>query len=114
VLEAPGGSYSPEGAERISMSTGNPTLLGWDFHERQWRGNAYDKLVAGRPEVIEKIYRYARPGELRQLLDQWGIDYVYIGGLERQKYGISQAAQARFDRGLKLVYDKEGVRIYAP
>ena len=58
VLEATGGSYSPEGAGRISMSTGNPTLLGWDFHERQWRGNVgYDKFAAGRPEVIEQIYR---------------------------------------------------------
>ncbi|MCU0501025.1 MAG: DUF2298 domain-containing protein, partial [Anaerolineae bacterium] len=28
VLESSGGSYSPEGAGRISMSTGNPTLLG--------------------------------------------------------------------------------------
>jgi uncharacterized membrane protein len=113
VLEAPGGSYSPEGAERISMSTGNPTLLGWDFHEKQWRGTAYDKLVAGRSEAIDQIYRTAKSEELRKLLDQWGINYVYIGGLERQKYGISQAAQARFDRALKLVYDKDGVRIYA-
>ena len=36
VLEATGGSYSSEGAGRVSMATGNPTLLGWDFHEMQW------------------------------------------------------------------------------
>jgi uncharacterized membrane protein len=114
VLEATGGSYSPEGAERISMSTGNPTLLGWDFHERQWRGNeGYDKLAAGRPDAINQIYRTARTEELPGLLDQWGVDYVYIGGLERNKYGIGDAALARFDRALKLVYDKDGVRIYA-
>ena len=47
----PGGSYSPEGAERVSMSTGNPTLLGWDFHERQWSGNAASiSWTAGRTE----------------------------------------------------------------
>ncbi|PKO21670.1 MAG: hypothetical protein CVU38_13370 [Chloroflexi bacterium HGW-Chloroflexi-1] len=113
VLEATGGSYSPEGAGRVSMSTGNPTLLGWDFHERQWRGKAYDKLVAGRPEAIEKLYRTAQPAELPALLDQWHIDYVYVGGLERQKYGVGDAALARFDRALKLVYDVDGVRIYA-
>jgi uncharacterized membrane protein len=114
VLEATGGSYSPEGAGRISMSTGNPTLLGWDFHERQWRGNeGYDKLAAGRPEAIEQIYRTARAEDLPRLLEQWGIDYVLVGGLERNKYKISEAAQARFDAVLKLVYDQDGVRIYA-
>jgi YYY domain-containing protein len=114
VLEATGGSYSPEGAGRISMSTGNPTLLGWDFHERQWRGNeGYDKLAAGRPEVIEQIYRTARTEDLPRLLEQWGIDYVLVGGLERNKYKISEAALARFDAALKLVYDQDGVRIYA-
>jgi len=114
VLEAPGGSYSSDGAERISMSTGNPTLLGWDFHERQWRGNAgYDKLAAGRPDAINQIYRTARSEDLQGLLDQWGIQYVLIGALERSKYGIGDASLARFDRALKLVYDKDGVRIYA-
>ncbi|MCX6031353.1 MAG: DUF2298 domain-containing protein [Chloroflexi bacterium] len=114
VLEATGGSYSPEGAERVSMSTGNSTLLGWDFHERQWRGNAgYDKLATGRPEAIDKIYRSARPEELPGLLVQWGVDYVYIGALERQKYGVSDATLARFDRALRKVYDKDGVRVYA-
>jgi uncharacterized membrane protein len=114
VLEATGGSYSPEGAGRISMSTGNPTLLGWDFHERQWRGNeGYDKFAAGRPEVIEQIYRTASVEELPRLLEQWDINYVLVGELERNKYKISEAALARFDAALKLVYDQDGVRIYA-
>jgi YYY domain-containing protein len=114
VLEASGGSYSPEGAGRVSMSTGNPTLLGWDFHQRQWRGNdGYDKLAAMRPGVIDQIYRLAQPGELTGLLDLWNVDYVYVGELERNKYGVSDAALARFDAVLNKVYDADGVRIYA-
>ncbi len=112
VVEASGGSYSS--AARVSMATGNPTLLGWDFHERQWRGNAgYDKLAAGRPEALDLIYRSARPDELLALLDKWGIDYVFVGTAERARYGVGDAALARFDRVLKLVYDRDGVRIYA-
>lgn len=112
VVEASGGSYSS--AARVSMATGNPTLLGWDFHERQWRGNAgYDKLAAGRPEALDQIYRSARPDELPALLDKWGIDYVFVGTAERAKYGVGDAALVRFDRVLKLVYDRDGVRIYA-
>ena len=113
VVESSGGSYSPEGAGRISMSTGNPTLLGWDFHERQWRGGAYDRLAAGRPEALDQIYRTTRPEELPKLLEKWGVDYVLIGPLERRKFGITDAALARFDRVLTRVYDKDGVRIYA-
>ncbi len=113
VLEASGGSYSPEGAGRVSMATGNPTLLGWDFHERQWRGEAYDELVAGRPEALERIYRTATAEELPVLLDQWNVDYVYIGALERNKYGVSDVALARFDAALTKVYDQDGVTIYA-
>ncbi len=112
VLEATGGSYSAEG--RVSMSTGNPTLLGWDFHERQWRGNeGYDKLAAMRPAVIDQIYRSAQADQLPGILEQWGVDYIYVGGLERSKYGISDASLVRFDTHLKRVYDLDGVRIYA-
>ncbi len=113
VLEASGGSYSPEGAGRVSMSTGNPTLLGWDFHERQWRGDAYDELVAGRPEALDRIYRTATAEELPALLDEWHVDYVYVGALEQNKYGVSDVALGRFDAALTKVYDQDGVRIYA-
>ncbi len=113
VVESSGGSYSPEGAGRISMSTGNPTLLGWDFHERQWRGTAYDGLVAGRPEALDQIYRTARAEDLPGLLEKWRVDYVVVGTLERRKFGIGDAALVRFDRLLHRVYDKDGVRVYA-
>jgi YYY domain-containing protein len=112
VLEATGGSYSPEGAGRVSMATGNPTLLGWDFHEMQWRGKAYEELAAGRPDAIIQIYRTASPEDLPGLLERWGIDYVYLGALERDKYKVSDAALARFDRFLNRVYDSDGVIIY--
>ena len=113
VLEASGGSYSPEGAGRVSMSTGNPTLLGWDFHEMQWRGQAYDRLAQDRPAALEQIYRTAHQDDLPGLLDRWGIKYVIVGALEKRKYGMGDAALARFDRSLKRVYDKDGITIYA-
>ncbi len=112
VIEATGGAYTEYA--RVSMATGNPTLLGWDWHERQWRGNAgYEKLAAGRPEALERIYRTARTEELPALLDQWGVDYVYVGGLERSKYKISEATLARLDSVLTRAYERDGVLIYA-
>jgi uncharacterized membrane protein len=96
------------------MATGNPTLLGWDFHEMQWRGDAYGEMVAGRPEALDRIYRLAPPEELSGLLARWDADFVYVGDLERRKYGIGEAALNRLDRALRRVYDRDGVIIYAP
>ncbi len=113
VVESSGGSYSTEGAGRVSMSTGNPTLLGWDFHEMQWRGDAYGELVAGRPEALDQIYRLAPAEELTALLDRWNAKFVYVGDLERNKFGVSDATLSRLDRVLRRVYDRDGVIIYA-
>ena len=54
-----------------------------------------------------------RPEELRPLLEQWKVDFVFVGGQERRKYNLTDASLARFDAALKLVYDQDGVRIYA-
>jgi YYY domain-containing protein len=108
VLEAPGGSYSYFG--RISAQTGLPTLLGWEGHELQWRGDTVEQDKR-RPD-IERIYRNAQGAELQRLLDTWQVDYVVVGDLERQTYGISPPSEARFARAMDLVYDSDNVRIY--
>ncbi|HEY63237.1 MAG TPA: hypothetical protein G4O02_01580 [Caldilineae bacterium] len=110
LLEAPGGSYSPY--NRISMATGLPTLLGWDGHELQWRGDRYGELTAGRPEAIERIYRTARGQELIDLMRAWDVEYLYVGSLEREKYHLTQASISRFEQTLWKVYENETVRIY--
>jgi len=79
-----------------------------------WRGNeGYDESAAMRPAVIDQIYRSAPADQLPGILQQWGVDYIFVGGLERSKYGVSEASLVRFDAHLRLVYDVDGVRIYA-
>jgi len=63
--------------------------------------------------VIDQIYRSAPADQLPGILQQWGVDYIFVGGLERSKYGVSEASLVRFDAHLRLVYDVDGVRIYA-
>lgn len=108
VLEASGGSYSYAG--RISAQTGLPTLLGWDGHELQWRGDTVEQDKR-RPD-IERIYRGAPVGELQALLEKWSIDYVLVGQHERATFGVTPQAEARLAEAMDLVYDAEGVRIY--
>ncbi len=117
VLEAPSeGSYDPK-YSRISTATGRPTLIGWRGHEDQWRG--------GEPEVRAKlskifddaatIYTTADGDQARQLIDQYGIAYVYVGPVEQQfaaAKGAPPEALNKFGSFMDRAWSSQGVTIY--
>ncbi len=111
VLEATGGSYSFFG--RVSAFTGRATLLGWDFHEWQWRGpEALQRQAGTRAADIERIYRQARGEELLNLLNGYGIDYLVVASQERQKYNVGPNREQEFERTLEKVFEEGNARIY--
>jgi uncharacterized membrane protein len=91
LLEATGGAYSE--FARMATATGFPTVLGWDQHERLWRGAAINDEVAARQRDVDAIYKAGALQEVRPLLDQYNITYVVVGYLEAQKYGGSAPAE---------------------
>jgi uncharacterized membrane protein len=106
VVEAVGEDYSPYG--RISAFTGLPTVLGWPDHQRQWRGST--RLLDGLREAVERIYTSADQQQIEKLLAQYGISYVYVGDLERRRYG--HAAGENLRAFLELAFEGQGVTIY--
>ncbi len=108
ILEANGGSYTEYG--RISAMTGIPTLLGWGGHELQWRGN-YEEPGKREPD-IEKAYRSTDVNQVKAVLEQYRVTYVYVGQLERDKFKLSNPLIEKFGVFMDLVYDQGGVRIY--
>lgn len=96
VLEATGGPYSE--FARMATQTGFPTVLGWDQHERLWRGAAIEQEITARQRDVDAIYSAATLGEIQPLLDKYVVAYVVVGYLERQKYGPS-GGLAKFDAG---------------
>ena len=104
ILECPGLSYHQD-TDTVATLTGYPTVLGWDFHEAQWRGswdqaairgqNA-DDTVQHRQEDIEAIYTSPDLGRTRDLLTKYNVDYVYVGDAERQKYQANVGAFSKF------------------
>jgi YYY domain-containing protein len=108
LLEAPGDSYSDY--NRISAFSGVPTLLGWGGHELQWRGN-YD-IPKIRESDISTIYSSTDLALTRQLLQQYGVTYVILGPLERQKYGLGSISELKFDQLLTRVYQHGALIIY--
>ncbi len=106
VLERPGKSYSY--LSRVSALTGRQTLVGWDFHEYQWRGTL--DVVNARLPDIETIYNGLDPTTTLTLLDKYDITYIYVGPSEREAYAPN--GLAKFNRLLKTVYQQGAVTIY--
>ena len=82
ILEATGDSYSDYG--RISVITGLQNVLGWYVHEWLWRSEP--TVLDKRKADIETIYTSTDEYQVRELIEQYGIEYIYVGDLEYEKY----------------------------
>ncbi|MDO5702277.1 MAG: DUF2298 domain-containing protein [Lachnospiraceae bacterium] len=82
ILEAPGDSYSD--SCRISVATGLPTVVGWYVHEWLWRNDP--DSVYMRKTDCDAIYGAKDAADAGALLEKYGVNYIYIGGLEREIY----------------------------
>ena len=84
-LEANGDSYT--GYERVSAMTGLPTILGWYVHEWLWRNDVED--LNEKSWEIETIYTSDDSEEVETLLKKYQVEYIFVGAMEREKYGVS-------------------------
>ena len=82
VLEANGDSYS--GFERVSASTGLPTILGWYVHEWLWRNDTDD--LNQKSGDITAIYTSRDEEQVRALLKEYDVSYIFVGSKEIEKY----------------------------
>ena len=76
--------------DRISAFTGLPTIIGWDTHEWLWRSGAlggYPESVRERKADVQIIYTSLVPNEILYYLKKYDVSYVYLGRMEKSKYG---------------------------
>ena len=104
VAEAIGGQYSE--FARISIYTGLPTVLGWPGHEGQWRDTA---LQGSRQQDIEMLYSTPNWVIARDIVRQYQIRYVVVGGLERTAYRV---IEEKFNSFMKPVFQQGNITIY--
>ncbi|HEY3107592.1 MAG TPA: DUF2298 domain-containing protein, partial [Chloroflexota bacterium] len=98
---------------RVSIYTGLPTIVGWDWHQTQQRfGFRY--LIEDRLRDVRVLFADPSPQRALEVISRYDVRYIYVGELERAYY--PEAGLRKFDqmvgRDLELVYDQEGVRIY--
>ena len=98
---------------RVSIYTGLPTVVGWQWHQEQQRWG-YRGVVQDRIRDVNRIYGTTDPTEARALLDKYGVRYIYVGPLERLYYdagGLVKFDDHRID-GLEEVFSTDEVTIF--
>ena len=111
VLEANTPLYRWGG--RVSIHTGLPSVVGWRWHQQQQRWGYRDQ-VDRRIRDVDRIYSTPSASEAIDLLNQYGVKYVYVGQVERLYYPEHGIAKFRDELGPHLtpVFRTEDVTIY--
>jgi uncharacterized membrane protein len=116
-------TYSDYG--RMAVYSGQPTVLGWSFHEYQWRGDLTEQLspiqnltcrandsdtsARTRSDDMACLYQTRNWDEASEILAQYDIRYVVVGTLEGRSYRVSET---KFKTYLKPVFQSGNVVVY--
>ena len=109
VAEAVGEPYRIEYG-RVGTLAGIPIVLGWENHERQWRGDTYATIAGTRHADIRRLYSAADMDEVDDIVNRYGINYILYGASERQKYG--ELGEDKFLDKLPVVCQSGRSRVY--
>jgi YYY domain-containing protein len=128
VLEAVGNSYGDSNGwfqSRFAAAAGVPDLLGWYFHEVQWRNGDSDvlnHLIPARAADVGTIYNTTNVADARALLKQYDVRWVVVGADETQGEGrcavnagcppYAPAGLAKFTDMLELAFHSGPVSIF--
>ena len=68
----------------MSVYTGLPTVVGWNWHQQQrWEDRDH---VSARRAGVQSLYTTTDPALTRRLLEKYDVRYIYVGQLERLYY----------------------------
>ena len=98
---------------RISIYTGLPSVVGWQWHQQQQRWD-YRFAVDQRIDDVNTIYRTSDPAEALALLNKYGVTYVYVGQLEKLYYPSTglEKFEAELGSSLSKIVVNDEVTIY--
>jgi YYY domain-containing protein len=71
---------------RISIYTGLPTVIGWNWHQRQQRIINPSDWIFDRVNDVSKFYSDTDLNSAQKIIDKYDIDYIVIGQLEKAIY----------------------------
>lgn len=99
---------------RVSVYTGLPTVLGWDWHETAHRQYLPPEVIQSRENDIKLLYESTNPETTYSLLEKYQIRFIYLGQLEKTYYntqGLEDLIKSDPER-FKKVYSQSQTMIY--
>jgi uncharacterized membrane protein len=97
---------------RIAIYTGLPTVIGWDWHQKQQRWG-FQNTIDERIADVQRIYQDPSADLTMALLERYNVKYIVEGELERAFYPRSnQKFDSLVGSRLTVAYDQDGVKIY--
>jgi YYY domain-containing protein len=78
---------------RFAMFTGNPAIVGWDYHQRQQRPKQSEQ-VTQRIKDVQTAYGTTKPDVAYDIFRRYGVEYFVVGQLERAYLPAGQAKWA--------------------
>ncbi|HET6445808.1 MAG TPA: DUF2298 domain-containing protein, partial [candidate division Zixibacteria bacterium] len=115
IAEAHGSNPYRQASSRVSMYTGLPSIVGWDWHQRQQRAVMPASLVSSRINDVNNLYNTTDVAQALQILEKYDVKYVYAGQLEWIYYHPQGLVKFddMVDQGLlDEVYRNGGASIY--
>ena len=111
IVEGRSDLYSWGG--RFSIYTGLPTVLGWNWHQKQQRGDLAF-MVDQRAEQVDAFYGDPDAGQALRFLRRYDVEYVILGELERLYYPAEGLAKLETGLGgaLEVAYENAALTIY--
>lgn len=101
---------------RVSINTGLPVVIGWDWHTKQQYSLLPGEVIDFRIRDVRRIYDSENLNEVEELLRRYDVSLIYVGALERAVYdagGLEKFDAMVNDGALEKIYDANGVQIYA-
>lgn len=115
VAEAIGPAYRNQFG-RVGVLTGIPIVLGWEGHQRQWRGSTYTQVAGTRRPDVEQLYNDVRWEAAAEIIERYDIDYIFYGTTERLGTGevdpFNPAGEAKFQENLEVVCERGNSLFY--
>jgi uncharacterized membrane protein len=115
IIEGTTGPNMYRWGNRFSIYTGLPSVVGWQWHQRQQRAALSDAIVYDRDTDLTNFYKTTDIAQALLLIRRYGARYIVVGALEKIYYGdagmpkFSEMVQRGF---IRIAYQNDGTTIY--
>lgn len=115
IFEGTTGGFQYRWGNRISIYTGLPAVIGWEWHQRQQRAALSDSVVFDRNKDVSEFYNTANIERALVLIRRYQVRYIVVGDMERAYYdlnGLSKFSAMEKQGLLKKVYANSSSSVY--